>query len=343
MLAIIQILLNIHLLPLPMDQTTTPDARQIAATQITVEDDLAIFSENFFDLPFEELTLKNHSSPADMAETGLVENGIYFVYDRSGDALGVLKIMPTSDYDDELMFEDEYTALDELRQYSFKHFHLVNLFGRAHGEVNGEDTLVLAESIAPGKSINQLIKNYAKMSSGSGKTKALGEIKDGVRETALAMAELHKKFPKLSSNPTYLSKYSGYLPGPYGLIHGDAHPGNIFYDKESGHVTFIDFQMTPDLSEGGPVGYDLANFIITVDMLGKYKNIPANETDALIDEFLSNYQANGPAISLNDIKYYQTKIYERYANLPEEEITGPDSGQARFIHDYCVEKLALNT
>ena len=339
MLNIVPILLNFLLLPLPVDHETTPDAKHVEVTQISDADDLAIFSENFFDRPFSQLILKNHLSPADMAETGLIEGGIYFVYDKTGNTLGVLKAMPTAYDDDVALFEDEYSAIDGLSHLSFKNFHTVNLFGRAQGEINGEDMLVLAESVAPGQTINQLIKDYSKMSSSPGKEQAINDIEAGVDATAVALAELHLKSPKSQANSYYLKKYNGHLPGPYGIIHGDTHPGNIFYDKKNAQSTFIDFQLAPDLQVGGPVGYDIANFLVTTELMGKYKKIPDSDMERLCTSFVSTYRANGVTISDSDITYYKTKIYERYANIPDDWLEGPDAHQAAFISEYSKKKL----
>src|SRR3990167_3312265 len=113
MIAIISFLLNFYLLPLPVDQRSAPDAREVATVQISAEDDLAYLSQNFFKRPFSELTLKNHYSPADMAEAGLYEAGIFFVYDSEGNKLGVLKTIPFGDKEDERLFRDEVIALQK--------------------------------------------------------------------------------------------------------------------------------------------------------------------------------------------------------------------------------------
>lgn len=339
MIAILNILLNIHLLPMPAHANYEAETRQVEVKQISAVDDLAIFSENFFNKPFNDLVLKNHTSPADMAETGLIENGIYFVYDKKGNSLGVLKVMPMGDLDDEILFEEEFSALNHLRNLKFKHFHLVNLFGRAQGVVAGEDSLVLAESVAPGKTMNSLIREYGKSVTPIGKRQAFEKLKAGVKETAVAMAELHNKSPKLKANPYYLKKYSGYLPGPWGIIHGDAHPGNIFYDQATNQTTFIDFQMTPDLALGGPVGYDVANFMTTMEILGQYKDLSEAQTKEMSDLFLNTYRKSGSTLTANDVSYYQQKIYKRYASIPESEIDGPDAKQLKFIKSYCQTRI----
>ncbi len=341
MLLIIPILLNIHLLPLPVDQNRAPDAKMIETTQIKKTDDIAIFSENFFGKPFKELKFKNHSSTADMAESGLIENGIYFVYDKKGNTLGILKTLPSEDLHDEILFEDEFSALNDLRKLSFTHFHLVEVYGRAQGHLNGEETLFLAEAPADGKTLNQLIKNYGKMTSTNGRETALSDLKMAMDETAIAMAELHQKSPKTRANPEYIRMFSKKPPGPYGIIHGDTHPGNIFYDQSSNKVTFIDFQMTPDLKVGGPIGYDVANFITSVEFLGQYNHIPKEEIERLTASFLTNYRDHGPRLLDQDLAFYQHDIYKRYSRLPKDAITGPDSHQARFINEYCKEQLEL--
>ena len=83
------------------------------------------------------------------------------------------------------------------------------------------------------------------------------------------------------------------------LVHGDAHPGNIFWDSDAG-VTLID---TPTLhfsmdSEGKPIGAperDIAIFYQRIGHFGRRANVSENETQMVQEIFLSAYDYYGGA------------------------------------------------
>lgn len=340
MIAILSLISSFLLLPMPADHHLAPDATEVQVKKVSAQDDLAIFAVKFFKKPFSELVITCHSSSQDMAESGLFDSGIYYVYDLQGNKLGIIKSVPSNESEDETLYHDEVRALNTLKKIPFSHFHCVKLLGTSCAEIAGEHRLVLAETVAKGETLNQLIKDYGKMTSSSGKKELSAKIEAGMRETGAALAELHVKSPKSKANANYLSSYNGYLPGPYGIIHGDAHPGNIFYDATSGEVTFIDFQMTPSTSIGGPVGVDIGQFLACVELMSKYRKIPENQLSNWKKAFLDSYQETGPAISESEMTYYETNVYNRYANMSEIEKTDPDYHQATFVKDYSIQKIS---
>ncbi len=343
MIAIISILLNFHLLPLPVDQHSAPDAQEVAVTKISSNDDLAHLSESFFEKPFSELVLKNHYSPADMAESGLYDGAVFYVYDNEGNKIGVIKTIPSSDQEDQELFRSEVESLQKFQKMSFRHFHSIKILGDATGDIDGEENLILAETVAKGVTINQLIKDFSKMSSPSGKKEAFLALQVAVKETGAALGELHAKSPKMKANPEYLKKYNNHLPGPYGIIHGDAHPGNIFYDKKTNQITFIDFQMTPPISKGGPAGVDIAQFLVSLELMTKYRDFSDQQVEELREAFLQAYRENGPKISDQEIVFYEKKVFKRYARMSGDSLKGRDGHQARFIKDYSIAVSASSS
>lgn len=339
MFALIPMVLNFLIAPVGGTiDASAPEAKQVTLSQREVSEDIKNFIEPFFGVPSDQVVVKNHSSPGDLAETGLIEGGIYFIETRKGKPIGVLKVMPRGYEDDEQLFEKEFTSLDKLRSTAFKDFHYIEIVGRGEGEVRGERALILAEKVAPGRSMNQLLKEYPKKTSAKGKQQILDEIEGGVRSSGRALGELHAKSPKWRANSSYARQYDDKLPGPYGWIHGDAHPGNIFYDQKNDQVTFIDFQMMPSLDIGGPVGVDVANFLATMDILGAYKQIPKEERLKWREIFFEAYSQTGPKLHRQDVLFYEEEVYKRYAKLPEDGGSGPDAHQVRFIHHYCTVK-----
>jgi len=73
---------------------------------------------------------------------------------------------------------------------------------------------------------------------------------------------------------------------PKTLLHGDAHPGNIFWNKKTGQRQWIDFQMY----SAGPPGMDLASGI----SLGLQK--PSKETvETLVKKYYAKLLEYGPS------------------------------------------------
>ena len=71
--------------------------------------------------------------------------------------------------------------------------------------------------------------------------------------------------------------------GPHTFIHGDGHPGNVFYDKSDKSLTFIDFQLVGR----APPGVDLVQsmmLVIPSDPPGSHKTYAQGYYDKLVAE-----------------------------------------------------------
>ncbi|CAF4152603.1 unnamed protein product, partial [Adineta steineri] len=97
------------------------------------------------------------------------------------------------------------------------------------------------------------------------------------------------------------------------IVHGDAHPGNLFWDSLAG-VTFID---TPSLhysmdSMGKPIGTperDIASFEGRLVELCRKAGISKNESKSFRDTFLNNYDAEkGGSLSEKKLKFFQLRF-----------------------------------
>jgi Ser/Thr protein kinase RdoA (MazF antagonist) len=99
------------------------------------------------------------------------------------------------------------------------------------------------------------------------------------------------------------------VDGGAALLHGDAHPGNLFWDREGG-VTFIDFPaghfaIAPD---GHPIGAperDIANMMERTALFGREHDFTESEITALqhafreaYHEFRDDYLAGRPELSV---------------------------------------------
>ena len=99
-------------------------------------------------------------------------------------------------------------------------------------------------------------------------------------------------------------------PGTSSIIHGDAHPGNFFYNADNG-ITFID---TPTLHfslDGaglpiGSAGRDYVNYIQKIELFAQKYNINLTNTEikAIQDTFTDAYQAAKGAEITNESKLF---------------------------------------
>ncbi|CAF0987453.1 unnamed protein product [Adineta steineri] len=97
------------------------------------------------------------------------------------------------------------------------------------------------------------------------------------------------------------------------IVHGDAHPGNLFWDSTAG-VTFID---TPSLhysmdSMGKPIGTperDIASFEGRLVELCRKAGISENESKSFRNSFLKEYHArNDASLSEKKLKFFQLRF-----------------------------------
>ncbi|KAJ5423287.1 Glycosyl transferase family 1 [Penicillium cf. griseofulvum] len=84
------------------------------------------------------------------------------------------------------------------------------------------------------------------------------------------------------------------------VVHGDAHPGNFFYDRATGHVTMIDTTtLHCSLDENGePVGVperDLGHFVHMLRRTGEQYGLTRQEMQESTTDFMEAYLGNAAA------------------------------------------------
>ena len=303
--------------------------------QINGNQELEKISARFFSLPEEEITLKEHSAPTDLAESGLGDP-IFVVYDKEKKPIGVVKTISTESFEGKRLFKAEFQALDTLSHLPLKTFHVITPKGMAETTLNGKSTGLIAQEYASGKSINNYFKSIDRARSQKDRDRLLNELERAVEKTAIALAELHlyKTFSYPAQN--YLIKFdSDNLPGPYGLIHGDTHPGNIYYDQETDTLSLIDFGSAHLERKGAPVLQDAANFLLTLEIFAAYYHLTPEEITSLKNRFTTTYSLKVPGATDEALQFYKSYYVKAFAN---PESWGEDSShQARFIHSYCTE------
>ncbi len=314
--------LNIYLLSLlaPLSEKPTPQ-------------EIKEISTSFFSLTKSELRLKEHSAPKDLAEAGLGDP-IFMVLNGENQPIGVIKTVSIDDPDARASFEAEYKTLDLINHLPLKNFHAIQLRGTSETKSLG----IVAEDVAKGSSLNTYLKMISNSSSIEKRSQLLHELKMAITHTANALAELHnyQSFPYPEQK--YLMKYdTDQPPGPFGIIHGDTHPGNIFYDAKSDFLTFIDFGSANLSGEGAPVLQDAANFLLTFEIFASYYRLTPEEITLLTNSFIATYQAQIPSATLESLTFYKNYYIKTFAN--PENWDPKFSDQSHFIQTYCYNNL----
>ena len=117
-------------------------------------------------------------------------------------------------------------SLHERYFHGAKYFKVPKLIGTAEFASEERGSAYIIETLAEGRSINELVKKTA--SSKKDKRYAwFTTLKNSVESTAKSFAELHQT-KSYSSYSSYYDNYfadvkEGTFNGPYGMIHGDAH------------------------------------------------------------------------------------------------------------------------
>lgn len=223
--------------------------------------------------------------------TGHSGADIYFVQDRSGKKLGVLKIYPDLE-----PFGNELSGMVRLQEPDMRQVHgtLAMRAGRTDGP-QGPRPMVLM-TCAPGDSLNDLLIDVKNAPDAAGREQAWGTVQKAVAATARALATLHASAAGSGTRPPtdFIQKYVKEVQGktaellthpealrsvgldgetlqrhvdntirgmkddlqhgrvPNGLGHGDTHPGNFCYDPATDTVTFIDMnRMQRSMDENG--------------------------------------------------------------------------------------------
>ncbi|MCH9811678.1 aminoglycoside phosphotransferase family protein [bacterium] len=303
------------------------------------DEDLERLNSRFFNR--EPVTFKKLNPGADLAESGK-GSMIYFAYANDGTPLAVIKKLPLDDSIDREELNDEVNSLYERYFHGAKNFHVPRLIGTAEFATEDDTSAYIIESVASGKSINNLVKDTASKS-GNARFFAYRNLKNSIETTAKSFAEMHQ----VKSTKSYASYYDDYyqaakdgtFSGPYGIIHGDAHLGNIFYDTKSGKTTFIDLSFMPrSIQEGAPVGLDCGKFIFTLEAISAFYGLSVAEIDELTSTFSTTYLAHNKEMSNSQMEKYVEVAYKDFA-FPEDTFGDDSTSQGDFLYRYAVAKV----
>ncbi|MCH9620623.1 MAG: hypothetical protein S4CHLAM20_00230 [Chlamydiia bacterium] len=337
----ISLFLNIYSLPIAMEKAPNYDKKMETVEQT---EDLERINTRFFNR--EPVKFKKLMPGEDLAESGKGST-IYFAYANDGTPLAVVKQLPIEDSLDKQEMEDEISSLHERYFRNTKHFKVPRLIGTAEFASEEEANGYIIESIAQGKSINTLVKETGS-SSGSHRYKKFQTLKHGVKKTALSFAEFHQ-LKSYSSYSNYYKEEFYHIKktpfeGPYGIIHGDAHLGNIFYNPKTDKTTFIDLSFMPLSLKGAPVGVDSGKFIFTLEALCTFYGLTNAETNELRDLYIDTYLAANPKMNAELMEEYIILCYKDFSFESEGMFSSDKTDQGSFLYRFAAKKVnALST
>ncbi|CAF4177050.1 unnamed protein product [Adineta steineri] len=272
---------------------------------------------------------------------------IYFVYDRSA-MVAVCKIFPKCE---ELV--RELSSLSRLRQPEFTSFTIPAPLATAKIKdsndagvlvstvAQGESIADLIDSVRKATTIsdrnnilNQLQKAVVDIARalaelhtkpiGSGDLALDSYLTESIRRARRLVSVVAKEHAKLldifdfkidevRQQLEHLIEECLCEKSKAAIVHGDAHPGNLFWDSTAG-VTFIN---TPSLhysmdSMGKPIGTperDIASFEGRLVELCRKAGISKNEGKSFRNSFLKEYHArNGASLSEKKLKFFHLRF-----------------------------------
>jgi hypothetical protein len=330
------ILLNSYALPIPLEKAPNYSKKMEA---IEPTDDLRRIKSNFFNN--KEIAFKKLVAGDDIAESGKGST-IYFVFNSKNEQIALIKQLPLDDKYDKEELTDEVSSLHERYFFGAKYVHVPKLIGTC--EFASEDLAArgyIIETVAKGLSINALVKDVSKAKDVK-RGRLLVKLKRSVQATAKALAELHSLHKKSSYNSFYDTQFKGIhdkqFKGPYGMIHGDAHIGNIFYDQKTNEVTFIDLSFLPLSINGAPIGIDSGKFLFSLEGIASFYGLSDKEVEELTTCYTTTYLKHNPTISEQAIDEYKTIAYKEFS-FESGAVSKDGTDQGSFLHRYAVNKL----
>ncbi|KAJ5497453.1 Glycosyl transferase family 1 [Penicillium fimorum] len=120
--------------------------------------------------------------------------------------------------------------------------------------------------------------------------------KDAIRSAGFEVDQLPENMDQLIANCKHVITSRPRTT----VVHGDAHPGNFFYDRTTGHVTMIDTTtLHCSLDENGePVGVperDLGHFVHMLRRTGEQYGLTRQEMQESTTDFMEAYLGNAAA------------------------------------------------
>ena len=309
---------------------------------------------------------------------------VYLVRDGSDGIIAVAKIFPAVE---ELV--RELSALDRLGADEFLTFRTPRVEGVAVVPLPDGPAGALIMSVAPGRSLFDLI---AQVRGAADRPAALAELHRAVTDAAVSLAELHGRPAGTGGrvDPGFLRFNHGLAqretasvaqhalelrrlgidaaelvsrvdeavaaglasPGGSSIMHGDAHPGNIFWDPTHG-VTLIDAPHSHFSIDGAgrPIGSaarDVANMMERLAHFGLEADLTQGEVARIRTAFSETYgRAGGPpippeALTAFTVRFAVRDVLDTLNELQAlSELGRPDLAQATTLRAQLATEIRL--
>jgi hypothetical protein len=299
-------------------------------------DELATFAASRVGKNPNQVNLKNIKELKQEGATGVSGAPVFFLFDDQGQSIATVKLFPNLDE-----FARELSALKRFEQEGFEVIKSPQNLGVAQAGELG----VLVSSVAPGAAIDDYLQRLG-TATGEHRSTEMERTTQAVTGNARALSELHSvrggqvpqrflerhinavrdiegKLSTIVREGNLLNLDESWLhekidqvvndaianPGEASLIHGDAHPGNFFWDQPSEQLTAIDTPtMHYSMGEGGePLGAparDYGNFYQKLAHFGVNYGVSLAEVEQLQQAFADEYQGEMPEAA---VKFFRVR------------------------------------
>ena len=317
-----------------------PEALQNLLSQLPEigqsREDLAQFAANRLGKEPDQVKLINIKELKQEGATGVSGAPVFFLLDNQGKKIATVKLFSNLDE-----FARELSALQRFEEEGFQVIKSPQNLGVAKSGELG----VLVSSVAPGAAIDDYLQRLG-AATGDNRNTELERTKQAVKGNARALSELHSvlggqvserfwqqhinavrdiegKLSTIVREGNLLSLDESWLhdkieqvindaianPGLASLVHGDAHPGNFFWDEQTQQLTAIDTPtMHYSMGEGGELigaaARDYGNFYQKLAHFGINYALSLAEVEELQQAFADEYQGEMPAAA---VKFFRVR------------------------------------
>jgi len=299
-----------------------------------------------FNLMPSEYGLELYEPQGDLTQ-GLSGDPLFFIRDRKGLLLFVVKA-----YVGERETLENFSALMEgdalLSGLHLQSFSFPRLIAAVRLVKENMRACLIAMEAAQGQTLNALIKSHA--------------LSDALKAAALlgkALAELNSASAKQATHPSpfYVERNVRWLfeglkdiasfparfpldlkvaiapifeilgeiqkaPSTLSFIHGDAHPGNVFYEEESGRLILTDFDRLTYSADkqkapSGPAAFEFVFSRFSLKFSAVAHRLLPEETDTLDKAFVSAYKEGMQGLfpTQTALDYYTLLFWMRKIHL----------------------------
>jgi hypothetical protein len=294
---------------------------------------------------------------------------VFLVRDTAGEGVAAItKLFPKPEE-----FIREMSVTERFDRPEFTRFRVPEVLdvGAAHvGE--GVPAGVATFSVAPGHALVDHFQGVRDAPAGD-RAAAFETLRQATGKIAEGLADLHANtlVDRRTARPEYLGEYldnlSGFAdhlmthrqayesqgipvdrlhdgirqvlndmrrdPGPAAVLHGDPNPGNFFYDKTDGGVTFIDLgnshkSMDADGAGIGAPSRDVEMFRHDLEVYSRMFELPKSDFAELWRQFQASYAAaGGPAVP--EVAYRFSAVHDSVHTI----VNAPKLAQAMPEHE----------